>query len=380
MTEQSEFVREQGKTSAKDAIGEKRSKPNGYDHSSSGFYLTINAWLARDLPQPDFLMGEWASTTSRGLLVSDTGLGKTNFCLALAFAMALGRDFLHWKSGRPCRVLYIDGEMSRRLMKTRLADAARRAGAAPETLFVLSRDDLPDMPPINTEEGQRFIDELIDAIGEVDFVFFDNVQALIPGDMKDEEPWQQTLPWIRGLTRRAIGQLWIHHTGHDTTRSYGTKTREWQLDTVILLEAAERPDADIGFALKFTKARERAPDNRGDFDKVTITLAEDRWRVKGVAPRAGKPPSPNSRKFHDALLNAIVSSPAPPSAALSRSATTIQQWIAECVRRGLLDPPADRKHLGNSSRARLSKYRLELLGAEWIACDGDFVWSIRQHR
>jgi len=379
MTEQSEFVREQGKTSAEDAIGKKRSKPNGYAHSSSGFYFTINAWLARDLPQPDFLMGEWASTTSRGLLVSDTGLGKTNFCLALAFAMALGRDFLHWQSGRPCRVLYIDGEMSRRLMKTRLADAARRAGAAPETLFVLSRDDLPDMPPINTEEGQRFIDELIDAIGEVDFAFFDNVQALIPGDMKDEEPWQQTLPWIRDLTRRAIGQLWIHHTGHDTTRSYGTKTREWQLDTVILLEAAERPDADIAFALKFTKARERAPDNRGDFDKVTIALADDRWRFEGAALRAGKPPSPNGRKFHDALLDAIVSSPAAPSTAPGRIATTTQLWIAECVRRGLLDPP-DGKYLRNSSRARLSKYRLELLGAEWIACDGDFVWSIRQHR
>jgi RecA-family ATPase len=63
-------------------------------------YLTIAAWLARDIPPPDFLMGEWVSTTSRGMIVSATGLGKTNFCLALAFSMALGQDFLHWRAAR----------------------------------------------------------------------------------------------------------------------------------------------------------------------------------------------------------------------------------------------------------------------------------------
>jgi hypothetical protein len=109
------------------------------------------------------------------------------------------------------------------------------------------------------------------------------VQALLLGDMKDEEPWQQTLPWIRDLTRRAIGQLWIHHTGHDTGRSYGTKTREWQLDMVMLAETAERADTDIAFGLSFTKARERSPENREDYQPVTVTLANDQWNVDGAA-------------------------------------------------------------------------------------------------
>src|SRR3546814_4582789 len=69
----------------------------------------------------DFLMGEGLSSTSRAMLVAPTGLGKTNLCMALAFAMAEGRDFLHWRAHRPCSVLYIDGEMSRRLVKIRLA-------------------------------------------------------------------------------------------------------------------------------------------------------------------------------------------------------------------------------------------------------------------
>ena len=360
------------------AGGAKRSWSKGYGDAASALCFAVNAWLNRDLPQPDFLMGEWASTTSRGLLVSDTGLGKTNFCLALAFAMALGRDFLHWKSGRPCRVLYIDGEMSRRLMKTRLADAIRRAGAVPETLFAVSRDDLPDMPPLNTAEGQRFVDDLIEKIGGADFVFFDNVQSLIPGDMKEEEPWQQTLPWIRDLTRRSIGQLWIHHTGHDTTRSYGTKTREWQLDTVILLEATERPDADIAFVLKFTKARERAPDNRGNFDKVTITLANDQWAVEGGSPRAGKPPSPVGKKFHAALLDALATSGEVSPYSADRMAVTLDQWKSECTRLGLLNRSSEKRDKARD-RALFSKYRLELIAANLVVCNGDFAWPIGQY-
>jgi hypothetical protein len=134
------------------------------------------------------------------------------------------------------------------------------------------------MPPLNTLEGQRYIDRQIEKLGGIDFIIFDNVQALIVGDMKDEEPWQQTLPWIKALTSRSIGQIWVHHTGLDKSRSYGTSTREWQLDTVMLMEKIEGATADIAFTLKFLKARERAPHNRHDFAEVAITLEYDVWR------------------------------------------------------------------------------------------------------
>jgi hypothetical protein len=340
--------------------------------------LTVAAWLSRNIPAPDFLMGEVFSTTSRVAIVSPTGLGKTNFCLALAFAMALGQDFLHWRAGRKARVLYVDGEMSRRLMKARLADAARRAGATPDALFVLSRDDLQNMAPLNSSEGQEFIDGLIEEIGGIDFVIFDNVQSLLLGDMKDEEPWQDTLPWIKSLTNRAIGQLWVHHTGHDETRSYGTKTREWQLDSVALLERVKDSAADIAFLLSFTKSRERAPHNRADFESVSVTLANDSWHVDTTTRRtSAKPPSPKARAFHNALVDALAGRGAPRPQTASRPSVTMNEWKEECRRLGLLDAqPGDRRRQ-NSQAALFSNYRRDLVAAGWTACNGDFAWSIK---
>ncbi len=208
-------------------------------------------------------MGHWLNTTSRGLLTAATGIGKTNYGIAIGMRSAEGQDFLHWQARRKARVLYVDGEMSRRLLRQRVLDEERRLGTSPEAFFALSHEDIPSFKPLNTIEGQAWMNALIDKIGGVDLVILDNIMCLTVGDMKDPEPWQQTIPWALSLTKRAIGQLWIHHTGHDETRSYGDKTREWQMDTVAHLDAVKRDDTDISFSMSFKKARERTPTTRG---------------------------------------------------------------------------------------------------------------------
>jgi RecA-family ATPase len=137
-----------------------------------------------------FLLGELLSTTSRAVIVGPTGLGKTMFGLAVALAIVTNTSFLHWVTKRAGRVLYIDGEMSRRQMKRRLQDAVKRAGDnVGEGLVILSREDFQDMPPLNTKLGQNWLDAFIAAQGPFDLIIFDNVQALLEGNMKDEEQW-----------------------------------------------------------------------------------------------------------------------------------------------------------------------------------------------
>ena len=246
--------------------------------------FTLGDWESRKLPPRDFLLGSIFTTTTRAMISAETGLGKTHLAFAFAFAMSAGKPFCHWQAKREARVLIVDGEMSRDLVKERLAEAEKRVGTRPGNLFVLCREDAEHMPPLDIEEGQAWLDGLIEFVGGIDFLILDNVMSLVGGNLKEEEDWSPVIPWMLALTKRRIGVLWINHTGHDKTRSYGTNTREWQLDTVAVAEKVEDADADIAMRLSFTKARQRRPETREDFEPVVLRLKDDAWTSEGAAP------------------------------------------------------------------------------------------------
>lgn len=312
--------------------------------------LSVASWLTRPLPPTNWLLGELLSTTSRGILIGPTGLGKTNFAMALGFALAEGKDFLHWRGrGKPCRVLYIDGEMPRGLFQQRLRDAVRRAGNIPKTLFAFSNEDFPDMPPLNTKAGQRYIDKVIEKLGGIDFIIFDNIQALIPGDLRDTEAWQSVLPWVRDLTRREIGLLWVHHTGIEKTRGYGDSTREWQLDFVAMMTKFAQAGADIAFELDFKqKARQRTPSNRVDYETIVITLANDEW-VSTAAPSRGRKLTSQQQKALDLLKQPMPT----------------REWRESCFNSDVSDAKDD-----DGRRAGISKILRALKEKRWVVEDG----------
>jgi Bifunctional DNA primase/polymerase, N-terminal/AAA domain len=330
--------------------------------------LSIDDWLKRDLPAPDNLIGNWLRTTSRVLFAADTGVGKTNWLLAAFLHTGAGRDFLHWSITQARRALYIDGEMSRRLLKQRVQDAVRRLGISPIGFHALSHEDIENFQPLNTEAGQKIILDIVRQVG-AEAVAFDNIMALIVGDMKEEEAWRDTLPLVNQLTKQGVGQIWVHHTGHDASRSYGTKTREWRMDTVIHGSAVQRDDTDVSFLLEFRKARERTPNNRGDFADVKVALVNDQWVFDvGKVIKSGKA-SPVGMKFLLALQNALAS----PGTTRFQSwkAVTMDQWRAECRILGLVD-----KEKADSERSLMSRHRRELIGCNLIACHNDLVWII----
>src|SRR5690349_4003478 len=105
-----------------------KAEPTADKPDLSKLVLTAKQWAERKIEPEDFLLGGVFSTTSRGMFAAETGKGKTMVCIGIAFAMRLGRDFLHWKAGRPCRVLYIDGEMPSDLMQERISLGAQWFG------------------------------------------------------------------------------------------------------------------------------------------------------------------------------------------------------------------------------------------------------------
>ena len=216
-------------------------------------------------------------------------------------------------------------------------------------------------------------------IDGVDLIVFDNVQALTTGDMLDPVEWQKILGWMQKLTGQHIGQLWIHHTGHNEQQSYGTKTREWQLDTVALLERVELPAADIAFKIRFTKARERTPDNRADFDEAIITLADDTWSSeRSTHVRTAKPTKPQAAdRVFELLAEAIAidgevvpsNRHVPPDARGVRLDTWRRYCEAGCISEGDPDPvkkaAADRKAFWRASNHLLAARRVGMW-REWV--------------
>jgi AAA domain len=262
--------------------------------------LSASNWLQRSDPPPDRLLGDLITTTIRVFLVGLTGLGKTMLGLAIGIAMALGQAFCHWRSHRPARVLYIDGEMPVELIIQRTRDAARRAGKGDTipNLMIYSVEDadkwaerwpeLGKIEPLNTEAGHEFIYRLCDAT-KPDVVIFDNVQSLVLGVQKEEETWAGVNPLLQGLTKRRIGQVYLDHA-NQSGRQYGTITKGWRADAVgIMSPLDEAPDPDeTGFVLTFDpaqggKCRRRSPDNWQDFAPHIFRLRGDEWSSEAAA-------------------------------------------------------------------------------------------------
>ncbi len=348
--------------------------------------LTPAAWAKRELPEQDRLMGDLFTTTSRVMLAADTGLGKTLFTVALAVAMRLGRTFLHWKAHREARVMFIDGEMPRELMKERIIDAFRQAGVEPvnDGMFFISREDFEDMPPLDSEDGQAWLLALVKQVGGVDFIVFDNLMSLCVGDLRDEESWKNLKPLVLELTKRRIGQLWVHHTGHEKSRPYGSKTFQWMLDAVIVGEAVEDDGgADLAFKLTFQKARRRTPANRADFEPVKVTLAEDEWSVTGVTRDAGPKPKKLGKRATvalQALETALAhAGEKPPPHDATRGVT---QAVRMTTWRRYFDNKTEHIYEPASSARRQawSCGTEELLATNKVVTWGEWVWLNRHER
>jgi KaiC/GvpD/RAD55 family RecA-like ATPase len=359
--------------------------------------LAAGSWLQRTTQPVTRLLGNLISSTTRAFIVGRTGLGKTLLGLAFAVGMASGVGFLHWRSSRPARVLYIDGEMPTDLLIERIQDAAERIDRLGliDNLMVFSLEDseaiaerwpmLGVFEPLNTEEGQNFLKRLCTAL-RPDVIIFDNVQALLAGVQKEEETWIPVLPLVTWLTKQYIGQLWFDHTGHNADRQYGTAVKAWRFDVVGILTPVseeEREQHETAFTLSFDhpgKARRRTPANWLEFATHIIRLRNGQWTGEPADSEAatrkrlkGKV-KPSTRLFHDALLSAIA------AAATGPGQTAMFAWEIECIRKGLLDTieTDDDAATRAKKRAKLRTAKSDLQAAGMIGINGDRVSDLCQ--
>jgi hypothetical protein len=312
--------------------------------------LSVPALMALTIPPTTRYLGDLVTTASRVFMIGATGLGKSQIAHAMAAGIASGSGFLHWQCDRPARVLVIDGEMSTRLVKARIADMVRRHPAPiPDgnlTVFIMDRAaeftaDLGKAAPLNTPAGLAFARKLITAV-KPEVVIFDNLMSLVTGDQTTEIPWSETEPLRTWLVPKGIAQVWLDHTGNARERQYGSSTKRWAVDSVGIMTddgATKSPvEGRISFKLSFSaphgKSRERCKENWQDFADYTITLDNDVWTSARTAKEPakedftakGKQPDlkPGHVKWHDALQTTL--------AASGKPTATTDEWYATANR------------------------------------------------
>jgi AAA domain len=88
----------------------------------------------RDIPVRNTVLAENGSTvfyeSSVNQILAGRGVGKTNFALGLADAMAGGTGILNFKADRPRRILYVDGELPLKQLQERVESMIRPAQRA----------------------------------------------------------------------------------------------------------------------------------------------------------------------------------------------------------------------------------------------------------
>jgi hypothetical protein len=258
--------------------------------------ITADAWDAKQLPPRDFMLGTALCTTSRWMVIGDTGVGKTLFVVSLAMAVATGRPMLRWTGARAPRVvMYIDGELPAETFQERIRLAQQLYGAVGVTFYAYNLDELErggqSFEPFNTEAGRAWLEREIERV-KPELIVFDSIMCLTLNALTDDRAWAPVAELMTWITGKRIAQVWVHHTGHDPTRGYGLKAREWRLDTVIFLAATsdEGLSADEGapVEMRFKKHRLKTAANADQYQEWKINFGPQGWRAVGDPLRDDK--------------------------------------------------------------------------------------------
>lgn len=222
--------------------------------------LSAEAFLQLKLPPRKLLLGQWLPEKGLGLIAGPRGIGKTNFALTVAYAVASGGGFLGWKAQQPRKTLYVDGEMPAVTMQERLARIAspsdRAMGPLPPEYLSLLMADLTEtgIPDLSRPEGIKLMRPRFDPF---DLIVLDNLSSLARSGKENEaESWSVVQEALLELRRAGKTVLLVHHTGKGGQQR-GTSKKEDILDTVLLLKRPDdyEPRQGARFIVTFDKAR-----------------------------------------------------------------------------------------------------------------------------
>lgn len=221
--------------------------------------LAATQLMAADLPPRSDLLPPWLASDTAALVYGPPGIGKSFLALGVAWAVASGGSFLGWRSTRPRRVLYVDGEMGAAELRDRLAVF----GPLPDRLSILPHDR-PGGARLDLGEEDGIV-RLMAGWNDPQLLVLDTLSALTPSARADRDPERHDglhcLLLHLKQSHRAV--LMVDHANKRGALN-GTARRASAADLVMALRPAG-PGAvgavcgNARFEIHFEKTRQRVP-------------------------------------------------------------------------------------------------------------------------
>jgi len=244
--------------------------------------VNLEEFLSRQFPPKELLLAPWLPMKGIVMVFAPRGAGKTFFALGVAYAVATGGQYLHWRAGQARKVIIIDGEMPAVVLQERLATiVANSEQPPPDASYVrILASDLTEfgLPDISTEKGQK---EIEPHIGDAELIVIDNLSTLARSGKENEaDSWSMMQAWALKLRREGRSVLFVHHAGKGGEQR-GTSKREDIMDTVVKLSRPPdyKPSEGARFIVEFTKSRGFSGPEAEPFE---AQLRDGVWSMKSV--------------------------------------------------------------------------------------------------
>jgi AAA domain len=224
------------------------------------------------------------------------GVGKTNFGIGLANALAHGTGFLAWKAPlgaegklRQFRVGYVEGELPGTELQERFSDFAQES----EHLMVVTPEGQEDciLPSLATAEGRAFIEEVIVRC-KLAVLFLDSISSLANISTNDEEAWLDISAWLKVLRNKyGVAVFYMHHDGKGLSQR-GHSKHEDLLDKGVHLYWKDGITSTDGIdhlkcTLKFDKARQPVrEDSHLDIEIIADEFGRQIWAWSNSKPKS----------------------------------------------------------------------------------------------
>ena len=185
--------------------------------------ISITEFLNKSISPLSYIIENLFIEGSTNLLYAESGIGKSIFAYDLAYCLAWGRRFIKWPINVSKRVLYIDGEMTEREIKSHFTKIAVKYPDPPTyidknlsivTSEMITEDKQKPVNLFNSESRHK----LSETIKNYDLIILDNLKYLTESDEINHEnkmeSWQPVHRWLQEWCSKNKTFLILHHSNN----------------------------------------------------------------------------------------------------------------------------------------------------------------------